>query len=493
MNNIYNKYYFYINGLIIFICAAITFNGYLFFSKNYFQIGFPLDDAWIHQTFARNIALRFEWAFLPGYPTSGSTSPLWTVILSLGYILKIPYLFWTYFVGFIVLFSQAIFGDLLFRNLTSPGKPSFPWVGIFLIGEWHFVWAAASGMETLLLGSFFMVVFYNLSNSHPRYFLIGILCGASIWVRPEGITLLGPVLFWMIITNRQFKLIVPNLIIFLTGFFIIFIPYLLFNIILSGSLWPNTLYAKQAEYVSVLNKPFIDRLLSLLILPFIGAGALIFPGIFFLIKHNDLKVKLFCLTIGIWWLGFNIGFSLFLPLPYQHGRYVIPSMPVIYLLCLSGFSIFFSIPIVSSICRRVFNRVWLFSILSVWAIFYFLGAKSYSRDVAIIETENVVAAKWIIKNTKQEDIIAAHDIGALGYFGERKIIDLAGLISPEVIPIIRDEALLEKYLDRESADYLIIFPSWYPQLSHKGKMINTTKGTYSPLLGGENLEIYQWD
>jgi hypothetical protein len=28
-------------------------------------IGFPLDDSWIHQSYARNLALPGEWSFLP--------------------------------------------------------------------------------------------------------------------------------------------------------------------------------------------------------------------------------------------------------------------------------------------------------------------------------------------------------------------------------------------------------------------------------------------
>ena len=43
-------------------------------------------------------------------------------------------------------------------------------------------------------------------------------------------------------------------------------------------------------------------------------------------------------------------------------------------------------------------------------------------------------------NTPPDALIAAHDIGAVGYFGQRRLLDLAGLVSPEVIPFIRDEA-----------------------------------------------------
>jgi len=47
------------------------------------QISFPLDDAWIHLTFARNLARFGDWAYFPGDPvTTGSTSPLFTLLES---------------------------------------------------------------------------------------------------------------------------------------------------------------------------------------------------------------------------------------------------------------------------------------------------------------------------------------------------------------------------------------------------------------------------
>ena len=42
------------------------------------QGGVPLDDAWIHFQFARNLARGDGLSFNPGEPTSGSTAPLWS-------------------------------------------------------------------------------------------------------------------------------------------------------------------------------------------------------------------------------------------------------------------------------------------------------------------------------------------------------------------------------------------------------------------------------
>jgi len=104
----------------------------------------------------------------------------------------------------------------------------------------------------------------------------------------------------------------------------------------------------------------------------------------------------------------------------------------------------------------------------------------------------VATAHWIQENTPPDAIIGAHDIGALGYYAQRDIVDLAGLISPDVIPFIRDEARLAKYLDTQDVTYLMTFPAWYPSLASRSILIYHTQSPYSPNLGGENMAVYQW-
>jgi hypothetical protein len=66
------------------------------------------------------------------------------------------------------------------------------------------------------------------------------------------------------------------------------------------------------------------------------------------------------------------------------------------------------------------------------------------------------------------------------------------LVSPEVIPFIRDEALLADYLDEKAAEYLVTFPGWYPDLTARGEIIHQTKQDFSPSMGGENMAVFRW-
>src|SRR5436190_22582618 len=63
------------------------------------RLGLPLDDAWIHQQFARSLARGEGLAFDPGVRVAGSTAPLWTAVLSLAFLLHLPPLGWAKAIG----------------------------------------------------------------------------------------------------------------------------------------------------------------------------------------------------------------------------------------------------------------------------------------------------------------------------------------------------------------------------------------------------------
>ena len=182
-------------------------------------------------------------------------------------------------------------------------------------------------------------------------------------------------------------------------------------------------------------------------------------------------------------------YSVRLPVTYQHGRYVIPTIPIYLLLSIIGVYTFFQRPSKNGNLIQFGYRT---AAISVLFIFFILGRSAYAEDVAIIQTEMVDTAKWINENLPSDAVIAAHDIGALGFFANRQIIDLAGLISPEVIPIIRNEKLLSDYMDIKKVDYLVVFPDWYDELNQSKIEIFSTNGLFSPSAGGENMTIYIW-
>ena len=95
-------------GLALSLVALGGVLAYLAASRTGGYIGFPLDDAWIHQTYARNLAQTGQLAFVPGQPSAGSTSPAWTVLLAIGYGLGLNFPLWPNTLGAVLLAVKAM-------------------------------------------------------------------------------------------------------------------------------------------------------------------------------------------------------------------------------------------------------------------------------------------------------------------------------------------------------------------------------------------------
>ncbi len=522
-------------------------------------LGFPLDDAWIHQTYARSLAYQGQLAFVPGETSAGSTAPLWSLLLSVGYLLRIPFQLWAYGLGVLFLgwTGWTIFrlGTALFPKHRRVGLLA----GLFSIFEWHLIWAAVSGMETILFVwlSVLLVERYTSfattdsatkhpfpspsahskpeppipqspsPNPHPlqsaqaqlpptftlQPFYLGLLGGLLILTRPEGVGLVGLVgldmayrtwsrraelASWPVHLLGQWTRLV-------SGLALLLLPYVIFHLWLTGLPFPNTFYAKQAEYRVILTSiplwwrlfgkfgPPVETVQGVFRVIFIGPQILLLPGLIFggWLTLKERRTEL--LLIWGWWISFLLLYGLRLPVTYQHGRYQIPAIPWIILLGVWGTAHLVLPRARQHLLRRVAGRALSVSLVVLVLAFFVIGARAYGRDVRFIETEMVATAKWLNQHTAPHALIAAHDIGAIGYFTQRPLIDLAGLITPEVIPIIRNEAALFDFMQSEGSLYLVTFPSWYPTLTQNPalSLVYTTDAPWAPGAGGDNMAVYK--
>ncbi|HUI90260.1 MAG TPA: hypothetical protein VLX61_16190 [Anaerolineales bacterium] len=476
--------------IILALAVGVGAGAYLLASALIYGIGFPLDDSWIHQTYARNLALYGQWAFQLGHPSAGSTAPAWTFILAIGFWLHLSPYVWTYFIGGLTLLGVGLVMELAARKLLSAYRPSIPWVGLFFVAEWHFLWAAMSGMETLLDALLLSSVLVLLMTGSPRYLAMGLLTGLSVWVRPDGLTLLAPVLLTILLMNLSIRDKFNSMIRYLIGFGSLFVPYLLFNLWLSGTPMPNTFYAKQTEYAFWQTEPFLYHVGVLFVQVFTGPGIILLPGIIgwavLAIRRRDWA----SLASMLWCGGYLYLYISRLP-AYQHGRYLMPAMPILFLFGMLAFLEFAKSHLLNRYHWTV-QQIWQVSLVLVTLGFVALGARAYGEDVGLIESEMVVTAQWVARNIPPHAIIAAHDIGALGYFDNHRLIDLAGLVSPEVIPFMRDQPRLAAYLNQRGANYLIAFPDFYPDLTRNAPVVFSSGGRFAIEAGQQNMAVYRW-
>ncbi len=230
--------------------------------------GFPLDDGWIHQTYARNFARNGRFEYVPGVVSAGSTSPLWTVMLAVGYVLRLPYLLWAYLLGGLSLLWLALTSMRLWQ-LLWPDWSDKSWLpGVVIALAWPLIWAAASGMETILfaaLGMQIVVIYAQLvmksqADSYPAtktVALLGILSGLLVLVRPDGLVLLLLVAMGLLLLPGSWATRLKLLLAYGGTAVIPLLPYFAFNLYTSGFIWPNTFYAKQTEYRVLLAEPIV--------------------------------------------------------------------------------------------------------------------------------------------------------------------------------------------------------------------------------------------
>ena len=491
---------------ILLSACIITCAVYLLQARGLFGLGLPLDDAWIHQTYARSLGERGEWAFQANQPSAGSTSPLWSAMLAVGKLLSIDPLAWVYLLG-CALLALTAYRVAHWVGQRQPKAVHWSAVaGLLVILEWHLVWASLSGMEILAAGLLALITLQEAERGRLHPFWLGILIGVGTWLRPEALLLVLPVA-WALAWRgaRQPGLLLRQAAAAGLGLAVLLVGYGVFNGSLSGNWLPNTWYAKSAEYAILRQIPILIRLAAQLGIPgsamghpelasggpMVGPLALLLPALVPAIRSGFRRQGPASLAPLIWVGAHLAAYALRLPATYQHGRYAMPVIPVLLVLGTEGL-VGWCEPASRILARRVVSRAWPLAVGLVTAGFWVVGGRAYAQDVAIIESEMVSAARWVALNTEPQALVAAHDIGALGYFGGRTVLDLAGLVSPEVIGILRDEVALAELLDRRQADYLVSFPGWYPQLTRDLVQVFNSEGRFSPPAGGENMAVYSW-
>ncbi len=512
--------------LLILGAAVVSVGFYLIIAGSATKIGFPLDDAWIHQVFARNLAQRGEFSYNPGQPAAGSTSPLWTILLVPGYFFGGEfYKWWAYFLGLVFLVLTAIEVMRLYRlmfpasmRLKDKGLLSYMVAGLFTVCEWRLVWAADSGMETMFFtfGTLWLIrrylqTAYNEDRSSLAvasrpvfsYAQIGFAGGLLALVRPEGMVLLGLIgldtarrsvarvganqrgLGWMAARWMAIGL----------AWLLPILPYLAFNYSVNGTPLPTTFYAKANFYsgdgsIGSRLGYFWDAFIEL----FWHGQQILFllPGIAFALyllvtdQRGDWRPL-------VWPPVLVILYSIQLPVTYHHGRYLMPLIPIFIIYGVYGTEAI--LHWLKELQLLTVARVVPFILAVPIAISWFNQAQAYQFDVKLINDEQVKIGMWLRDNTPPDVTVATHDIGAIGYFSERRLVDTAGLVSREFVPIVQNQpAILEK-LKAEKVDYFAMFPDWYPELyatlNGENRKVFQPAEKYLALFGKENMIVYR--
>jgi hypothetical protein len=96
----------------------------------------------------------------------------------------------------------------------------------------------------------------------------------------------------------------------------------------------------------------------------------------------------------------------------------------------------------------------------------------FAWNVSNINDQQVDMANWIKNHTPPETLIAADDVGAIGFIANRRVLDILGVITPEINEkyrglVPRKKGFVEevtRLFRLEKPDYLVIHPLFYGDL-----------------------------
>ncbi|MCK4607740.1 MAG: hypothetical protein KAU35_10630 [candidate division Zixibacteria bacterium] len=403
--------------------------------------GFTYDDAFITFRYAENIAAGHGFVYNVGERVLGTTTPLFTLILSAVALAGIPIKQAALVIG---LAATGFTAAIIHKFALSLGFDRWAFVPVTLYVLFPRLFAPdTGGMETALFTLLVTASFYCQHRRFPIH-AVALAALASV-TRPEGFLLLGLLVAWNVFKDTRriaAYLLIPVLI---SG------PWLVFAAIYFGSPIPNSILGKLALYSQFGTKTPWDSLVYLMGWhnPFgLALFALALVGGRWLWKRQR-----FGLLEAIWLIGM-VG-SLSLCSTALFPWYVTPIYPV-YLL-FAGAAV---LPAAVRLTDRRLRLGLVRGALLVVMVVVFIAAchrtVSYHQSYQdCLDTVHYAIGMYLRENAQSDDVVAAEDIGYMGYYSGLRIIDRDGLVSPETIPYSRRGDHLGLILDY-SPDWVVV-------------------------------------
>jgi hypothetical protein len=162
--------------------------------------GLPLDDSFIHLVYARALASFQGFAYNPGLPEAGSTSPLWSVLLVPAIWagrLGVDPILAAKLVGLAVGFGASLLAARIARRLA--GLAAGLAAGLVVAAEPYVGFTAVSGMEPLLAALLLLLAVDAVLFERPR--LAAFALGLAPLARPETLPLAGAAGLWLLVSS----------------------------------------------------------------------------------------------------------------------------------------------------------------------------------------------------------------------------------------------------------------------------------------------------
>jgi len=416
--------------------------------------GYLTDDTFIHLQYARNLSQGHGLVFNVGERVYGSTSPLWSSLIAAGMTLGLDGLTVARVMGAAcTLLSVALFHRLMRRTIATPALVALgtlTWAGHAWMARW-----SVSGMETplavaLTLGGFVAAV--GDGRGRARFVAAGVLWALGALARPEAALLLALAAAWHVVAVARGRAPRVALLATLPGL-AIYGAWLLVAWRYFGAAWPETLSAKTA-----------------------GGGGLAAWAV-----SLGRQGAIAGATDGVLGLVLVAGLLFTRRVEPPHPARLLAWSWVVLLPALYAFRgvqvlsryLLVILPVLEWLAWQVAERWWLggagdaerrrairwSTAVAALALIQNLGVHRFAvmpqvtSFTAGLERSLIPWGTWFSSHAPVDASIATPDIGAIGYFSRRRVLDLGGLVTPPMIPLLEREPLEEMVAELRFASF----------------------------------------
>jgi len=473
----------------------ILFALVVFGTAGFFLRGYITDDTFIHLRYVDNLLQHGEFSFNPGDRTYGATSPLWVFGLALLVKLGLAPMTAAWVFGALSGLVLILAADAIIDRMTFDPHWKFALMLLVVSDVWFLRWAY-SGMETPLATALLVVLLIPLVSGRARgpmwrrYLVWGVGAGLAGLVRPEFLVMAPLALPWLLwfeyfraggmggVSGRHRARPHAPILAGISGWLLVVMPWLVFAWFSFGRIFPESASAKSVGFSlnPMIFYPYLVRSISLLA---VSQGVL-WAGVILLVllilrrhhyldryKDQDHVPNESVGTAGsispgtgawsVWgpvamigitatWVVVLLG-GLAARQVWVISRYVCPLTPVM-LLSMSVVAEWLMQGVAVTVSLRKTGKVIILAgviatlSLNVWVFTSQVLPHARNFPVGVRECY-LEMGYWLRDNTPEETVVAALDIGALGYASERRVLDLMGLVSPEILALGREMGFQE--------------------------------------------------
>jgi arabinofuranosyltransferase len=431
------------------------------------------DDAYITMRYSRNLLAAGAMSYNPPDAVLGTSTPLWTWILALAGAIRLP------IEAASVTIAAAADICSIALILTSPvARSAAAIVAAATIAAWPaYVVYAVSGMETSLY--VLTVVAVVTALSRQRTVTAGVAASFGALCRPDGALLVLLGFGWTLLTRSRTAAVR-----FASAAALILAPWMAFALWRFGSPVPSSVIAKAAAAAA---DPWTLSFQSLY--AYFGQGLYLPLTVLAVVGcFANTSASPFWRLYATWAFGYlaaMCALNAFTHFPW----YFVPLLPVYTAsaaMAIEHLAVRFDL--FTSFMRLTGARTALAAVLGI----VLLSRMPHLERYLVTNAEGREALYTSIASelalVDPGCTIAATEIGAIGYHYPGRVLDLVGLVSPEVLGRPVDDVLAESH-----ARWLVTYDTHFDRAVVNGKPFSAMfeRRFAFPVTVSRTLEVYE--